>query len=503
MEILTYLSALRRRWPLVVTTVVLAVGIAYVSAPKRTLYEASSTIVVGPRQLTVDPARTDSSGSLTVELANLTVTYAALINSQVIAQEAIRRTGVPRSPGEVVAATKASAVPATQVLRVSVVDRQPAVAQALATEMANAFVERVTSAAPGTSPPVGSAPAVPVYLYQPAGLPVAQPQSRRVRVATAGVFGLLAAIGAALLLDYLDVSIRSSEEAERRLDLPVLGTIPLLMTPAWGGSRRHRNVVAVRVGGRPVRGPRAAEASTEALRVLRNNLLVAVADVEHPVVVVTSAKPLEGKTAVTAGLARSLASTGRRVVVVDLDLRRPQLHERLGAANQIGVVDVVALRAPLADALQVIEPPPGDRAGGKGLSFLGSGQPVANPTELLGTPALAQLVESIASQADIVLVDSAPVLPVADTLVMAKLATGVVLVVEAGRTSEKDIRAGHVALTRNGVRVIGVALNKLDAREVQLGYGRGGGRLADLDLDPDPSGELPGETRSTAPPSHS
>lgn len=227
MEILTYLRVVRRRWLLVVTTVALALGLAYAAAPKTKLYEASSTIVVGPRQLSTDPERTDFSGDLTNSLANLTATYAVLIDSEVVAQVAVRRTGTARSPGGVVAATTAEAVPGTQVLRVAVVDPEPAVAQALATAMAGAFVDRVVSLAPDTT--IGAPPAVPVYLYQPAGLPVApRPLGTRTRLATAGIFGLLAAVGAVLLLEHLDLSVRSVDDAERRLGLPVLGAVPRL-----------------------------------------------------------------------------------------------------------------------------------------------------------------------------------------------------------------------------------------------------------------------------------
>ncbi len=229
MEILTYLRVLRRRWPLVATTVLVALGLAWASAPRTEMYEASSTIVVGPRQLSTDPNRTDFSGDLANGLFNLTATYAVLLDSEVIAQEAVRRTGVPRSPGGVVGATTATAVPATQVLRVSVVDPVPAVAEALATGMATAFVDRVNSFAPDSPPSVGAPPVVPVYLYQPAGLPVApMPNGTATRLATAGVFGLLAAVGVVLLLEHLDRSVRSVADAEDRLELPVLGAIPRL-----------------------------------------------------------------------------------------------------------------------------------------------------------------------------------------------------------------------------------------------------------------------------------
>jgi succinoglycan biosynthesis transport protein ExoP len=225
---------------------------------------------------------------------------------------------------------------------------------------------------------------------------------------------------------------------------------------------------------------KAADVRTESMRVLRSNLLVALAELDHPVVLVTSANEGEGKTATCAGLAHSFAMAGRKVVLVDLDLRNPELHERLGARNQVGVVDVVVDRCPLAEAIQFVEV---GRQGsdGQGFYFLAAGHSVGNPTELLGTPVMARLLASIASQADLVLVDSAPVLPVADTLVTARMAAGSLMVVEAGRTSERDVRAACDALRRSGARLLGVTLNKLDAREVRLGYGDAGGAMAHLD----------------------
>jgi len=318
-----------------------------------------------------------------------------------------------------------------------------------------------------------------VYLYEPAGLPVAPlPLGRRTRVATAGVFGLMAAVAAVLLLEYLDQSVRSVEDVERRLDLPVLGGIP---GPSGVLGRLTRKGGQSGFGGRHGEGsPKADVSRTEALRMLRGNLLVALSDLQHPVVVVTSANPAEGKSATCAGLARSLASAGRRVVLVDLDLRHPELHARIGIADHVGVADVLTRRCPLVDAVQLIQSPRREDSASQAFYFLSAGQRVANTTELLETPIMARLLASLAANADIVLVDSAPALPVADTQVLARMSSGVLLVVEAGRTSATDVRLTHEAFTRSSVRVLGVALNRVNPRELRLGYGEVGGAVADL-----------------------
>ena len=206
----------------------------------------------------------------------------------------------------------------------------------------------------------------------------------------------------------------------------------------------------------------------EAFRILRSNVLVALSDLENPVVVVTSTQAGEGKTSTCATLARSLAESGKRVVLVDVDLRKPEVHRLLHAHNEVGVVDVLTRRAELSDALQFI-----DVGDGRGLYFLAAGTRAENPTELLSTHQMAELLNLLALQADVVLLDTPPVLPVADTLVIGRLAAGAIVVVEAGRTPVPSVLQTKAALTRNQTRLLGMVLNRCLARDSMLGYGYG------------------------------
>lgn len=206
----------------------------------------------------------------------------------------------------------------------------------------------------------------------------------------------------------------------------------------------------------------------EAFRILRSNVLVALSDLANPVVVVTSTQSGEGKTSTCAILARSLAESGKRVVLVDVDLRKPEAHQLLQAHNEVGLVDVLTRRVELGDCLQFV--PVGD---GRGLYFLAAGSRAENPTELLGTRQTAELLNLLALQADVVLLDTPPVLPVADTLVIGRLAAGAILVVEAGRTPVPSVLQTKAALTRNQTRLLGVVLNRCDVRDSILGYGYG------------------------------
>lgn len=211
----------------------------------------------------------------------------------------------------------------------------------------------------------------------------------------------------------------------------------------------------------------------EAFRVLRSNLLVAIDDLANPIVLITSAREGEGKTSTCVALARSLASAGPRVVLVDLDLRRPDAHRHLGADNVPGCAEVLLDQRPLEECLQYLAPArEGSRA--RGLYFLPAGSGATDPTELLSSPRTGRLLDELARQADIVLIDTPPVLPVADTLVIGRLAAGAVLVVEANETSVDLLNRTKSSLTRNQTRILGVVLNKLrgGAREgYEFGYG--------------------------------
>jgi capsular exopolysaccharide synthesis family protein len=226
-------------------------------------------------------------------------------------------------------------------------------------------------------------------------------------------------------------------------------------------------------------GRRARSRTTrEAFRVLRSNLLVAISDLDNPIVVVTSAFEREGKTSTCVNLAESLAAAGPRVVVVDLDLRSPQSHRMLGVHNDAGVSDVLLDRRPLDECMQYVQVPVADSSRVAGMYFLGAGPHIGNPTELLATPRTGRMLEVLSTQADIVLLDTPPVLPVADTLVIGRLAAGAVLVVEAQRTPAPAARRAKDALTRNQTRLLGVVLNQFQAKyanEVADGYGYGFG----------------------------
>lgn len=220
----------------------------------------------------------------------------------------------------------------------------------------------------------------------------------------------------------------------------------------------------------------------EAYRILRSNVMVAVSDLERPSIIITSANAGEGKTSTCVNLARSMAHAGRRVVVVDLDLRKPDIHRQLGAHNEIGVSDALLRRHAVNDCLQYIETGWGPGQTPTGLYVMPSGPHVENPAELLGAGRTVQLLEALTAQADAVLIDTPPVLPVADTLTLGRMVAGAILVVETHRTPITAVASAKAALIRNQTRLLGVVLNRFKPRSAAdraqyagVGYGYGYG----------------------------
>jgi capsular exopolysaccharide synthesis family protein len=227
-----------------------------------------------------------------------------------------------------------------------------------------------------------------------------------------------------------------------------------------------------------------ASVQAESFRILRTNLEVSLMDLDRPSVMVTSPHPGEGKTETCSQLAAIMAAAGRRVVLVDLDLRKPDLHRYLGVPGQPGVTDVLLDKVSVDAVLQYVEVGGGAGMGPQAFYFLPAGTPVPNPSELLSTKRLGRLLDALSRQADLVLIDTPPALAVADTLTIGRLVGGAVLVVSSRDTLVSDAARAKDALIRNHTRMLGVVLNRLGEGEAPYGYAYGYGYGYGADSEP-------------------
>lgn len=227
MELRRYLTILRSRAWLILVTVLLAGSSGYTLASGPAQYVARSTLYVGSRSISLDPSSGELSNDRASAIDRLVLTFSYMVDSEPIARRAAEDLGLDRSATEIVKATEAAPVTATQLLYVDVTDPDPGVAQDLANGLADAFVQAVQEFEPGDLE--GAVPRLPAYVYQRAALPTEpKPNDALKTVLLASIFGLLAAGGIVFVLDYLNVTVRSAFDAEHRLELPVLGVIPAL-----------------------------------------------------------------------------------------------------------------------------------------------------------------------------------------------------------------------------------------------------------------------------------
>ncbi len=277
---------------------------------------------------------------------------------------------------------------------------------------------------------------------------------------TLGLFsGLALGIGLAYLLESQDDTVADSFQVESVSNLPVLGLIPF-----------HR------AEGKPREGALATEsspflvapesASAESFRSLRSGLTLSGIGRKLKVISITSALPGEGKSYTVYNLALAFAAAGLRVLIIDADLRRPRQHALFRVAQNEGLTDVLAGLKSFGDVLvsHPVQP---------NLTLLTAGRPSPLASELLGSGEIEKTFEAARASFDLVLIDNAPVLPVADAIIIGSHCDGTIGVLRAGRTSRKALRRFSLTLARNHVHILGIVIEAVDmsATEYRSVYG--------------------------------
>jgi capsular polysaccharide biosynthesis protein len=228
-ELRRYVSILRRRALLIALAVIVAVGVTAFRSKTTPTYTATSVLYVGQDRFTFAQGDTSLSGDKALGLARVINTFSILIDSVPTAQSALNLAKVPGNATGLVARTEVKPVPGTTLMYVKVTDLVPTRAQALSTAMAEAFVAKIKEVEPGQALGEGDIPAAPVRIYEKAALPLVPTKTSVLpNLFIAGLMGLLISSGLVLLVEYLDITVKSAGDAERKLELPVLAAIPIL-----------------------------------------------------------------------------------------------------------------------------------------------------------------------------------------------------------------------------------------------------------------------------------
>jgi capsular exopolysaccharide synthesis family protein len=297
-----------------------------------------------------------------------------------------------------------------------------------------------------------------IELVTPATAPSSPSSPKPLRDALLGfVLGLLLGIGLAFVVEHLDDAIHLKEEVERLTG----GSRVLALVPMVGSWKNTAQAFAVTV-------TEPNSVAGEAYRSLRTSLQFATLESHARVILVTSPGATEGKSATVVNLGVVLATAGERVAVVSCDLRRPRLGQFFGLDERVGLTTVLIGRCPLQEALQPV-------LGIDGLTILPTGERPSDPTGVLGSQQLAWVLGQLRNMFDRVLVDSPPLLPVTDAVILSQVVDTTLLVVAAGQTRGRDLRRASEALSLVHAKTIGVVLNEV-TKSTGYGYGYGYGK---------------------------
>ncbi len=439
MQYQDYLRTLRRGWRLIVASVLVCVLIGgLIIARAQPTYSATAELFVAP-----------GSGPSTAELiqgsaffADRVKTYAQIVDSTVVLEPVVKELGLHMSSRALAAHVSATAPIDTVLLRIHVTDTVPERAAAVA----NAVAKRFQTVATELETVKGSAddPVVRVTIVQPATVPsVPIAPNRKLILVLATMIGLAIGFAIAVFREALNNRVRSEANLRAITDMPVVGKIP----------QKARDDSLLLVGG-AAHGFRA-----EAFRQLRTNLQYLDVSDEHHTFVITSALPGEGKSVTAANLALTIAGAGMSVCLIEADLRRPRLSRLLDLEPEVGLTSIIIGSVTAEAAAQ--------RWGETGVDVIASGYLPPNPSELLSSQRMTELLDELKRRYDFVILDTPPLLAVTDAAILARSCGGAIMVVSAkGRhtVTREQLLESFENLGTAGTNVLGVVLNRLPTK---------------------------------------
>jgi len=436
LELKDYLHVLRRNWIVILAAVLLGVLVAgAISLAVKPNYKSETKLFV---------ALQDSSSVSELQQGNVFTqarvqSYVETVTTPVVLQPVIDSLGLRETPSSLASRITAVSDAKTVLISISVVDQSPIQAAAIAQAVGSSLIDAVEVL---ERPARSEVSPVKLSIVTPA-VAASQPISPNVRLnVTLGLLlGLVAGVGLVILRSVVDTRVRGEVDLRRVSSAPVLGGIsfdndaakkPLLTQTAF-------------------QSPRA-----ESFRQLRTNLQFAHVSSNSKTILMTSSLPGEGKSTTATNLAIALAQAGQTVALVDADLRRPMVAEYLGLERGAGLTTALVGGADLNELLQPW--------GRDDLYVLASGQIPPNPSELLGSEKMREILDRLENSFDAVIIDAPPLLPVTDAAVLAQQVGGVVLVVGSQKVRTKDLEKSLAALDMVDADLLGVILNRLPSK---------------------------------------
>ena len=429
MELRDYLRIIRKGWPLILAFVVLgsAVGVGLTVATTK-IYQASVQIFVATATGD-DPSQLAQGNSFSQAQVQ---SYVSIANAPSVTDPVIRKLKLNLTSQQFASKISADAPQTKVLINLHVTDPNPR----MAADLANALATQFNTVVADTAQTNGKA-VVKLTVIHPAIVPTSPIKpSKLINIGLGFVIGLLLGLGLVVLRDVLDNTVKGPADFEP-LGVPVLGYVPF-------DKRTGKIPIAFRGD--------AHSARSESYRQLRTNLQFVNIDQPPRIIAVTSPMSGDGKSTTAINLSAALAEAGFRVCLVEADLRRPSLAKSLGLVGDVGFTTVLTGKATIESVLQ---------NSGRNLAVLTCGPVPPNPSELLISDNARRIFAEIASTVDYTIIDTAPLLPVADGAEVAAIAEATLIVTRAGKTTKEQAERAIATLEKVGKRPVGVILNMM------------------------------------------
>lgn len=456
MGLTDYLQVLRKFWISIVALTLLGIAAGAAASLLATPTYTSSVSLYLTVQSGDSPAELSQGSSYTERQVK---SFAQIAESPIVLQPVIDELGLSVSPAALAQQVSVTVPANTSILNVAVVDTDAQRAAATASAVGDQLIETVARVSPKDG--TGKA-SVEANMIKPATVPSSWTTPKVFQNLALGLLlGLLVGVGQALLRTVLDTRVRNADDIAQITDVPIVGTIVFDAAAA-------RTPLAVLDDRNSLRA--------EEYRRLRTNIQFLDAGSQGSSIAITSSVAAEGKTSTVLNVAIALAETGKRVLLMDADLRRPRVAQRLKIEGAVGLSTILVGRATLDDVTQPVH----------GLDVLPAGQVPPNPSELLGSERMRALVQLAQQSYDYVLIDSAPLGPVADTAVLSSMIGGVVIVTGSGQVHAAELSDSIASVEAAEGKVLGMVLNKLrpeDSGTRRSSYYQRGAYGDDVDSD--------------------
>lgn len=445
---------LKRAWAIIIVSILTAVisfvGTFYLITPK---YESAAMFYVNNNSLSVGDASFSITSSDITASKNLVDSYIVILTSRQSLNDVIDYAGVDRTYLELEEMIEAKSVNDTEIFRVTVTSPDPVEAEKIADAISYILPKRISSIIEGTSAKIVDTAVLPSIPSSP---------SYFNNTLIGFILGFLLSASVVLLREIFDISIRTEEDITRSTSYPILATVPNMNASSKGGyyTDAHNQTKPKRKlsdsGVSPLVGRDISFAASESYKLLRTKLQFSFADEKNcRVIGVSSALAGEGKSLTSTNLAYSLSELNKRVILIDCDMRRPSICEKLPVEKMPGLSDFLVGQIGLDSLIQSCGIPDEETA----FYVISSGRTPPNPIELLSSERMSKLLDKLKQSFDYVILDLPPVAEVSDAIAISKKTDGILMVVRQNHGNHVDLAAAVRDFEFVDAKILGVVFN--------------------------------------------